>query len=252
MSNYTAWSSDSHIIEPADLWENRIESKFKDRAPRIIQEGGYDQWYCDGVAFGNVGANQQAGVRFEEPEKLVRKGVMETVPLGGLDPDAHVKDMDLDGIAGGVLYPSQGLTLWQVPDSDLLSASFRAYNNYLADFCNPHPKRLKGIAMVNVDSVEDGVQELERSAKLGLVGAMISVLPALRYDHSRYERLWAAAQDLEMPLSLHTGTGRWRPDKDGFDQSSFSPIAASNREFRPPGVYSCHDLLRGIRALPEA
>ena len=94
--------------------------------------------------------------------------------------------MDLDGIAGGVLYPSQGLTLWQVPDSDLLSASFRAYNNYLADFCNPHPKRLKGIAMVNVDSVEDGVQELERSAKLGLVGAMISVLPALRYDHSRY------------------------------------------------------------------
>ena len=233
MSNYTALSADSHIIEPADLWEKRIESKFKDRAPHIVQEGGFDQWYCDGVAFGNIGSNQQAGVRFEDPEKLVRKGVMETVRLGGLDPDAHVKDMDLDGIAGSVLYPSQGLTLWLVPDGDLLSASFRAYNDYLADFCSPHPNRLKGIAMVNVDSVEDGVEELERVAKLGLVGAMISIRPAIRYDHPSYERLWAAAQDLNVPLSLHTGTMRWRPDLDGVDQSASSPIAASNRELAP-------------------
>ncbi len=233
MSNYLALSSDSHIIEPADLWKERIDSKFKDRAPRIVPDGEYEQWVCDGVAFGNIGTNQQAGVRFEEPEKLERKGVMETVPLGGLDPHAHVEDMDLDGIAGGVLYPSQGLTLWLVPDSDLLSAVFRAYNDYLAEFCSPYPDRLKGIAMVNVDSVDDGVQELERAAKLGLAGAMIAVRPMLRYDHPSYERLWAAAQDLDMPLSLHTGTVRWRPDQDGMDQSSFSPIAASTREVAP-------------------
>ena len=230
MSNYAALSSDSHIIEPADLWEKRIGSKFKDRAPRIVHEGGYDQWYCDGVAFGNVGANQQAGVRFEEPEKLDRKGVMETVPLGGVDPHAHVKDMDLDGVTGGVLYPSQGLTLWQVPDGDLLSAVFRGYNDYLAEFCSPYPNRLKGIAMVNVDSVADGVQELERVAKLGLAGAMITVRPMLRYDHPSYERLWAAAQDLDMPLSLHTGTLRWRPDLGGVDQSA---VAVSTREVAP-------------------
>ena len=230
MSNYVAWSSDSHIIEPADLWEKRIDSRFKDRAPRIVLEGGYDQWYCDGVPFGNVGANQQAGVRFEEPEKLQRQGVMDTVPLGGLDPDAHVKDMDLDGIAGGVLYPSQGLTLWQIPASDLLSAIFRAYNDYLAEFCSPHPNQLKGIAMVNVDSVEDGVEELERVSKLGLAGAMISVRPMLKYDHPAYERLWAAAQDLDMPLSLHTGTLRWRPDSGRVDQTAISPVDFTTRE----------------------
>ena len=233
MANYAALSSDSHIIEPADLWEQRIESKFKDRAPRIVSEGEFDQWYCDGVPFGNIGTNQQAGVRFEEPEKLQRKGAMETVPLGGLDPDAHVKDMDLDGITGGVLYPSQGLTLWLTPDSDLLSAAFRAYNDYLAEFCSPYPNRLKGIAMVNVDSVEDGVQELERTAKMGLAGAMIAVRPTLRYDHPSYERLWAAAQDLDMPLSLHVGTLRWRPDLDGLDQSIFSGVVAATREFAP-------------------
>jgi predicted TIM-barrel fold metal-dependent hydrolase len=32
-----------------------------------------------------------------------------------------------------------------------------------------------------------------------------------RYDHPMYEPLWAAAQDLDMPLSLHVGTYRWKP-----------------------------------------
>ena len=215
MPNYKIWSSDSHIIEPADLWESRIDSKYRDRAPRIVREDGHDQWYCDGVAFGNIGANQQAGVRFEDPEKLDSHGVMETVPLGGVDPDAHVQDMDVDGIAGGVLYPSQGLTLWQIPSSDLLSAIFRAYNDYLAEFCTSHPNRLKGIAAINVDIVGDAVGELERSAKLGLAGAMISIRPLLPYDESAYEDLWAAAQDLDMSLTLHTGTIRWSPGSGG-------------------------------------
>ena len=211
MSDYRAWSSDSHIIEPVDLWEERIDRKYKDRAPRMVREGEYDQWYCDGVPFGNIGSNQQAGLRFGEMEKLNRQGVMDDARPGGLDPDAHVKDMDLDGIEGGVLYPSQGLTLWSVPASDLLSAVFRSYNDYLSDFCSPHPNRLKGIAMVNVDSVEDAVGELQRVAKNGMAGAMIAVRPLLRYNESAYDPLWACAQDLDMPLSLHTGTFRWRP-----------------------------------------
>ena len=220
MATYRLVSSDSHIIEPPDLWENRIDSRFRDRAPRLVPEPDFDQWYCDGTRFGSIGNNQQAGLRFEEPEKLTREGRMDTVPLGGLDPHAHIRDMDLDGVIGGVLYPSQSLTLWRVPASDVLSAVFRAYNDYLAEFCRPYPKRLKGIAMVNVDDVEDAVTELQRAAKLGLAGAMISVRPALRYDQPAYERLWATAQDLHMPLSLHTGTARWTPGADlvPFDQ----------------------------------
>ncbi len=213
MSNYKVWSSDNHIMEPADLWTERIDPKFKDRAPRIVRENGNDKWYCEGQPFGNIGSNQQAGQRFEDPSKINREGVMDTVRLGGVDPDAHVVDLDVDGVQGGVLYPSQGLTLWGIPPSDLLSAIFRAYNDYLASFCSPHPNRLKGIAMVNVDSVSDAVSELERIRKIGLAGAMISIEPILPYKSPEYEPLWAAAQDLDIPLSLHTGTHRWRPGK---------------------------------------
>jgi predicted TIM-barrel fold metal-dependent hydrolase len=215
MSTYTLISSDSHIIEPADLWETRLDRQFRERGPQLVHEGDTDQWYADGVKFGNIGTNQQAGLRFEAPERLTAVGSMNTIPLGGVDPHAHVRDMDLDSVAGGVLYPSQGLTVYRVPDGQLLSAIFRAYNDWLADFCKPYPNRLKGIAMLNVDDPNDAASELQRAAKIGLAGAMIPLRPmAHRYDHPSYEPLWAAAQDLGMPLSLHVGTYRWQPGLD--------------------------------------
>jgi predicted TIM-barrel fold metal-dependent hydrolase len=215
MSGYTLISSDSHIIEPPDLWEQRIDRAFLDRAPRLVQEAEADQWYANGVPFGNIGINQQAGVRFATPDQLTVEGRMATVPRGGIDPYAHVLDMDADTVAGGVLYPSQELTVYRVPDSLLLSAIFRAYNDWLADFCQPYPHRLKGIAMLNVDRIEDAIGELHRAAQRGLAGAMIPIRPLEhRYDHPMYEPLWAAARDLAMPLSLHVGARRWQPEMD--------------------------------------
>jgi hypothetical protein len=38
-------------------------------------------------------------------------------------------DMALDGVAGEVLYPSQGLFYFKVADTSLISAIFRAYND---------------------------------------------------------------------------------------------------------------------------
>ena len=102
MAPYTLISSDSHIIEPPDLWEQHIDRPFKDRAPRLVHEGAFDQWYADGVKFGNVGTNQQAGLRFASPEQLTAAGSMRTIPQGGVDPHAHVQDMDVDTVAGGV------------------------------------------------------------------------------------------------------------------------------------------------------
>ena len=233
MAEYRVISSDSHIIEPENLWEKRIDRRFKDRGPRLLHEADVDQWVCDGLRFGAIGINQQAGLRFETPEELTVQGSMETVPLGGLDPHEHVKDMDLDGVAAGVLYPSQGLTLFRVPATDVLSASFRAYNDYLAEFCSPYPNRLKGIAMVNVDDVADGTQELERAANLGLAGAMISVTPILSYSHPAYEQFWAAAQDLEMPISLHTGTMRWNPGADTSSAPAAIVSDSPNRDHQP-------------------
>ena len=211
MANHTIVSSDSHIIEPPDLWTSRMGPKFRDRAPLINRVDGVDWWYCDDLLICSVHQGSQSGVRFEEPEKLTFKDIMENVRPGGYIPEEHVKDMDADGMDVNLLYPSAGLALYIiVPDGELLTAVFSIYNNWLAEFCSPFPNRLKGIAMLNTDDVPSCVTELERCANMGFAGAMIPVFPPehRRYDSPEYEPLWAAAQDLEMPLSLHITTGR--------------------------------------------
>ena len=215
MSSYRIISSDNHVVEPPDLWTARIDSKFKGREPHVVRvDDGSEWWFTDGIRGQGMFSGAQAGRRFEEPENLSLLATFEDVRPGGYIPEEHVKDLDVDGIDVSILYPTVGLQLYcTVPDSELLSATFRAYNDWLAEFCAPYADRLKGIAMVNVDDVQDGVSELERSAKMGLAGAMITIYPPedKPYDLPMYEPLWAAAQDLEMPLSLHLTTNRPGP-----------------------------------------
>ncbi len=204
-------SSDSHVFEPPDLWAKRIDLRFRDRAPHIRRVGDKDDLMIEGdQRLAGIGLILGAGTRFEAPEKISHEGRLEDVHIGAFEPDEHIKDMRIDGVSGEVLYPSLGLFLFKVADSELLSAIFRAYNDWLTEFCSSYPSQLKGIAMINLDDVQDGIRELERTAALGMVGAMISEYPAesRRYDSPEYEPFWAASQDLEMPLSLHTATRR--------------------------------------------
>jgi predicted TIM-barrel fold metal-dependent hydrolase len=204
-------SSDSHVFEPPDLWQTRIDAAFRDRAPRMQRIDGADQIVIEtDQILSGIGLISNAGARFETPETISGQGRFEDVPRGGYDPAQHLRDMALDGVAGEVLYPSQGLFYFRTADSALMSAIFRAYNDWLAEFCRSDPARLKGIAMINLDDVQDGIEELERAARLGLAGAMITEYPLehRRYDQPEYEPFWAAAEALDLPLSLHTATRR--------------------------------------------
>ena len=211
MTNEVVISSDSHVFEPPDMWTNRIDAKFRDRAPRMQRVGETDQLFVEeDQMLAGIGLISNAGARFEAPETISAHARFEDVHVGGYDPDEHIRDMKLDGVSGEVLYPSQGLFCFKIVDSQLMSATFRAYNDWLAEFCKTNPDRLKGQAMINLDDVQDGIEELERAAKRGLIGAMIAEYPLeeRRYDSPEYLPFWAAAQDLNMPLSLHTATIR--------------------------------------------
>ena len=43
MDNLLVISSDSHVFEPPDLWTERIDAEFRDRAPRMERVGDADQ-----------------------------------------------------------------------------------------------------------------------------------------------------------------------------------------------------------------
>ena len=133
-------SSDSHVFEPPDLWTERIEPKFRDRAPQMKRVDGRDNLYVEGDQFvAGIGLISGAGLRFETPEQISHEGLFENVHVGGYEPAQHIRDMKIDGVAGEVLYPSQGLFFYKIKNSELFSAICRAYNDWLSDFCNPYP-----------------------------------------------------------------------------------------------------------------
>src|SRR5258706_356298 len=87
-------SSDSHVFEPPDLWQTRIDRAFRDRAPRIerIDGGDYIVVERDQILSG-LGLISNAGARFEAPETISAQGRFEDVQRGGDDPPQTPKDM---------------------------------------------------------------------------------------------------------------------------------------------------------------
>jgi predicted TIM-barrel fold metal-dependent hydrolase len=232
MADHKLISADNHVVEPADLWTSRADKKFKERVPRIVrQENGSDWWYCDGYEVSGVELGTQTGLRFSAPEEIsMERDTFDSTRLGGYIPEEHVKDMEIDGIDMSVIYPSTGLLLYSIPDGELVTHIFKIYNDWIAEFCSAYPKVLKGIAMINVDDVDVGIRELERCAKLGFVGAMTTVYPPVERPYSLpiYDPLWAAAQDLQMPLSLHIATNRPGPGQEFQNLRTVDPWFISN------------------------
>ena len=137
---------------------------------------------------------------------------------GEFDPAVRAKELDEDGVAGEVIFPQMcpfgaGLTQYrrEVPP-DHNWAGIQAYNRWLADFCKANPGRHAGVALINVDDVDRAVQEVRDARDLGLWGGVL--LPTSTganpfYHDPCYEPLWAACEELEMPLHAHSG---WSPD----------------------------------------
>ena len=212
MSGYRVISSDSHIVEPPDLWLDRMDPRYNDRIPHIVSLDHYDQWFCDHQSIGSTGSALGAGLRFSNPKDISLEAKFDDAIPGGYDPHARIHDMDLDGIGADVIYSSIAGVMYKVADPDLMRNVFAAYNDWLADFCAPYPNRLKGIGQILLDdNMDAGLAELNRIVKLGLCGTMIPLFPRVgeSYDHpTMYEPLWASAQALNIPLSLHIGTRR--------------------------------------------
>ena len=203
-------SSDSHIVEPPDLWTERMDAAYRERAPRVVQEEDGDFWHIDGrksMSFLGV----QTGDRFEkDATELTTVARFDDVREAAYDPARYVTEIRGDGIVGSVIYPSEALLAYSIPDTDLCSATMRAYNDFIAEFCSADPARLKGIGLVNVDDPSEAVTEMKRIRDIGLSGMMITVLPPAdrAYDHPMYEDVWSAAVDLDLPISMHVATGR--------------------------------------------
>ena len=59
--------------------------------------------------------------------------------------------------------------------------------------------------MIPLWNIDYALREMERTKKAGLAGATIWLAPPddLPFHTPHYEKFWAAAQELDMPVSMH-------------------------------------------------
>ena len=137
---------------------------------------------------------------------------------GEYDAAVRIQELDDDGVAGEIVFPQMapfGAGLMQyrhdvTPELNLEGC--RAYNRWLADFCNTNPKRMAGVALINVDNIDVTVQEIRDAHAAGIWGGVL--LPSSTgsfpfYHHPRYEPIWAVCEELDLPIQSHSG---WSPD----------------------------------------
>ncbi len=205
MTTYNVISADSHVSEPPEVWAQYIEPAFKARAPYMKREPQGDMFYCEGLPTSHMGLVGPAGVAPKDMVNLTRFD--QGNRKGGWDPNERLKDQAADGVDAEVLYPSVGMRMFRLKEGPFQRALFRAYNRWIADYCKTHPDHYRAVGMINTDEVELAIADLHEARQLGLGGAMIAQTPKTEpYSSKRYDPLWAAAQSLEIPVSLHIVT----------------------------------------------
>src|SRR6266511_1333168 len=132
----------------------------------------------------------------------------------GWEPSARLKDMDRDGVEAAVFFSSPTRFNYSQNDGKLQRAIFRSYNAWLLDFCNYQRKRLIPVPLISILDIELAVADFKEYARAGCRAVQLpSTISGSGYYESCYEPLWQTAQDLDLLLAIHSGTGQGQKRK---------------------------------------
>lgn len=252
-SKYRLFSADSHLEIAPSRWTDRVPEKYRDRAPRLVKlANGGDGIIIEGRPLYVVGL-AIAGKPYERHEL---RGVSYEGSEGAGSPEQRLKEQDKDGVDGEILYTSaSNLSFWRgIKNDDAYLATVHAYNTFLAEeYCTVNRHRLVALGAIPTHSVDAAVKEMEYCAKAGLKGMMLNTFPSgLSYPTLADDRFYAAALDLNMPLSVHVAMGLpdgplFKYDKDpGEVAFGGDPIRVLTRFGGNSGLNAVQLLLSGV------
>lgn len=208
--NYRIISADDHIDLqwlPKDLWQKRVLAGLRDRAPKVVEGANGPEWVCDANRLddwgGRVGA---AGAQGGRRLALERGGVLEHGVLRPTTTKLRLADMDRDGVDATVMYGP--IVPLLISDPELRKACYRAYNDWLAEFCATAPERLVGAGLIPIDDPADAAEEVRHLKSAGLRTGMFLAARVERplWDDT-WEPLWAAAAETGIAIGFHLGGG---------------------------------------------
>src|ERR1700732_3075956 len=152
---YFIVSADCHANEPANLWLERMDKRYRDRLPRVVTDKDGVQWrVCEGYRPDRLRLSTLEG------EDQVRN-------RAGADPVERLKDHDRDGIDVEMIFPNKGLAMWATPDAAFAMAQCRVWNDWAWETYGAYRDRMVPAAALATGDLDGSIAEVQRVAKLG-------------------------------------------------------------------------------------
>ena len=207
-------SVDDHVVEPPDMFEGRLPSKYADRAPRVIEnEAGREMWLFEGTEIPNFGLNAVSGRPQEEYG--IEPTRFDEIREGCWNVDARVDDMNAGGVLASLCFPSFpqfcGQIFANTEDKDLALAVLQAYNDWhVEEWAGAHPGRFIPLAVIPYWDPELMAAEVRRVHAKGVRAVTWSENPEKlgvpSFHNEHWDPFWKACDELGMVICLHIGS----------------------------------------------
>jgi predicted TIM-barrel fold metal-dependent hydrolase len=239
-------SVDDHICEPPDMFDAHVPARYREHAPRVVEEpDGSQQWYYGDIRGRNLGLNAVAG----KPPEMFNVDPLryEHMRPGCYEVHERVRDMSAGGQLAGLNFPNwtgfSGQVLNLGPDRDLNLVMIKAYNDWHVDeWCGSYPDRFIPCGILPLfDPVEAG-KEVRRLAAKGCHAVTFSEnpaglgMPSIHTD--AWDPLFAACVDAGTVLCCHVGSS-----SKGASTSPDAPPPVAMNLSSVMSIYTLGDLL---------
>lgn len=206
---YPVISCDSHIHEPRNLFQERLPQRLRDRAPRVVSDPNGDKIVMGSKLVRFVGL--EAMEEFDASDRFYLGARYEVGRKGKFEQEARMHDLAIDGVQAEVIY---GFGYWMdQEDREVLLEMIRAYNDWVHEFIEPTKDRSIAPAMLPTWSVPLAIEEAQRV--VGELGARAVQIAAPYvgeakhgYRDASYDALWATITELNVPCTMHIGSGK--------------------------------------------
>lgn len=233
-------SVDDHVVEPPNLWTDRLPARYLDRAPRVERdkatfrfEGGVfsyekgtpegewcDWWMYDDLIYPLP--KLSAAVGFDQLD--VTPITFDQIRPGAWKQKERLADMDANHVDASICYPNVlprfcGQAFLEREDKELAALCVQAYNDWMIDeWCaGDGAGRLIPMTIIPLWDPVAAATEIRRCADKGSFAVSFSEnpyhlgLPSVHDKDRFWDPLFDVCQETETVLCMHIGSSSKMP-----------------------------------------
>lgn len=272
-------SVDDHVIEPPNVWQDRLPDKYRDVGPRIVRAplgemefvGGKfthapgtdgppcDWWFYEDKQIPHTRLAAAAG--FDREDVKITAITYDEMRDGCYDQKARLADMDVNGVEASLCFPTFprfcGQTFLEADDRELADLCVKAYNDWMVEeWCAGSDGRLIPLVIIQLWDPELAAAEIMRNAARGVHAVCFSEippylgLPSVHDEGGHWDPFFAACAETDTVVCMHIGSSSKMPSTSADappavgSTLTFNNAMASLADFLFSGVFVRHPNLR--------